>query len=814
MRNLIIFSVLTLLGMPALAHAQPYDNDVVLSQINAELYHDTWIDFNKNGKKDVYENSQATIEDRIEDLLAQMNVDEKTCQLVTLYGYNRVVKDDLPTAAWKSKVWKDGLANIDEHINGIAGHQNKKESKYVWPPSSHVRALNEVQRWFVEETRLGIPVDFTNEGIRGLCHHRATNFPAQVGIGATWDKELVAQIGKVTATEGKSLGYTNLYSPILDLARDPRWGRVVECYGEDPVLVATLGIEQAKAIQSVGITSSPKHYAVYSIPKGGRDGQARTDPHVAPREMRQMFLHPFEQVVRKVGVMGIMSSYNDYDGVPVSGSQYMMIDLLRDEFGFKGYVVSDSDAVKFLHSKHRVARSAKEAVKQFLEGGGNVRTEFNAPENFVGPLRELIADGDIDMDLIDDRVRDVLRVKFTVGLFDTPLRRDPQQADGAIRNKTHRDIALRAAQESMVLLKNQNDLLPLSKNCGSILVCGPNATAIEHSVSRYGPTGGEVISVLDGIRQAVSKETQVHYAKGCEIFDDRWPESEIFPEPPSGKDAEMIAEAVEMAKNAEVVVAVLGESEKTVGEGVSRTDLNLTGYQRELVQALHATGKPVVVVLINGRALTINWIDRYVPAIVEAWFPGEWCGRAVGDVLFGNYNPGGKLPVTFPRTVGQVPHNFPFKPGSQAEQGRNGDPNGVGNSRITGELYPFGYGLSYTTFEYSDLEISPAVITPGDAVRVNCQITNTGDRDGDEIAQLYLRDNFSSVTTYDTMLRGFERVSLKAGESKTISFQLEESDMQLLDREMRRVVEPGDFTVRIGSSSTSIHLEGGFSVAE
>ncbi|QDT00919.1 sialate O-acetylesterase [Adhaeretor mobilis] len=784
----------------------------VLAPREASLYHQGWIDLNKNGKRDTYEDSTASIDARTEDLLSQMNVNEKTCQLVTLYGYKRVVKDDLPTPKWKESIWKDGLANIDEHINGIAGWRGDKESEYLWPPSKHARAINEVQRWFLEETRLGIPVEFTNEGIRGVCHHRATNFPAQVGIGATWNKQLAADIGRITGTEAKSLGYTNIYSPILDVARDPRWGRVVECYGEDPFLVGALGVQQARGLQNSGVASTAKHFAVYSVPKGGRDGKARTDPHVAPREMQQIYLAPFAEVIRDARILGIMSSYNDYDGIPVSGSSEMMIDILRKQLGFRGYVVSDSDAVKYLHSKHHVASSAKDAVRLFLESGGNVRTEFNSPKGFVLPLRELIEEKGISMDIVDDRVRDVLRVKFELGLFDNPYVANPKGGDGLVHSPLHRQTAIRAARESIVLLKNENQVLPLKKDLKSILVCGPNAKEIEHSISRYGPTGGEVVSILEGVQSAVSPDTVVHYAAGAETVDSRWPESEVLYEPPAGNDAKLIKEAVNLARDVDVIVAVLGESEDTIGESKSRTDLNLTGYQRELVQALHKTGKPIVVVLVNGRALSINWIDRNIPGIVEAWFPGEACGRAVADVLFGDYNPGGKLPVTFPRTVGQLPYNFPFKPGSQSGQGTGHNPNGKGSSRILGELYPFGFGLSYTEFTYGDLKITPEEIQPGESVEVTCRVTNAGDRAGDEVVQLYLRDELSSVTTYDSVLRGFERIHLAPGETKDVSFTIESRAMALLDRNMEWVVEPGDFAVLVGSSSQDIRLKGAFEV--
>ncbi len=310
---------------------------IALEPFDEVIYHQPWIDLNKNGRIDDYENSAVPVERRIEDLLSQMTTEEKTCQLATLYGYQRVLKQDLPDPSWKEEVWRDGIANIDEHLNGIPGWRNKKDSEYVWPPSKHARAINEVQKWFIEETRLGIPVDFTNEGIRGICHRRATNFPAQVGIGATWDRKLVAEIGRITGIEGKSLGYTHIYSPILDLSRDPRWGRVVECYGEDPFHVSALGVEQVRGLHDAGVASTCKHFAVYSVPKGGRDGNARTDPHVAPRELEQMYLKPFESVIR-----------NGYNAIPVSASKYLLTEHLRNRMGFRGYVVSDSDAVLYL----------------------------------------------------------------------------------------------------------------------------------------------------------------------------------------------------------------------------------------------------------------------------------------------------------------------------------------------------------------------------------------------------------------------------------------------------------------------------------
>ena len=786
-----------------------------LTPLRADLYHDGWIDFNKNGKKDVFEDPTQPLETRLDDLLSQMSVEEKTCQLATLYGYQRVLKDPLPTAGWKHEIWRDGIANIDEMHNGL-GKSSKFDANdpLGWPSSAHARGINEVQKWFVEETRLGIPVDFTNEGIRGLNSIRTTNFPAQVGVGATWDRELVSEIGTITGHEGKVLGYTNVYSPILDLARDPRWGRVVECYGEDPYLVAELGIQEIRAIQKQGVASTGKHFAVYSVPKGGRDGSVRTDPEVAPREMENLYLYAWKRAVEEAGLLGAMVSYNDYDGVPIAGSHEFMIDRLRTEWGFRGYIVSDSGAVENLMKKHRVAPTLDDAVAMFLNEGGNVCTDFKPPADFILPVRKMVAAGKISMATLDARVRDVLRVKFLLGLFDHPYVEDPAAADAVVHSAASATVALRAALESIVLLKNEKQTLPLSKTLKKILVCGPTAKMTETSLDRYGSNGGKVVTLYEGIATAVGPGTQVDFAQGCDITDARWPESEIYPEAPAGQDADMITEAVAKAADADVIVVALGDSMKTIGEAKSRTSLDLPGYQTDLVKALMKTGKPVIVVMLGGRAATINWIDRYAPAVLEAWFPGEAGGTAIADVLFGDYNPSGKLPVTFPRTVGQVPFNFPYKPSSQVPQSKEVNPNGWGNSLVEGVIYPFGYGLSYTKFSYSDLQVSPKTLSATDNVAIAVNNRNPGHRPGDEIVQLYLQDAFSSVTTYDLNLRGFDRVSLQPGETKKVTFTVPAKSMELINREGQHVVEPGEFKVMIGASSSDIRLTGSYTVTE
>jgi beta-glucosidase len=781
---------------------------------NNNIYKKGWIDFNKNGKKDVFEDPNQVVEKRIADLLSQMTLEEKTCQTATLYGYKRVLKEEMPTPSWKNEVWKDGIANIDEELNNLASNTDDAPTQYSFPYSKHASAINTIQKWFVEQTRMGIPVDFTNEGVHGLNHDRATSLPAPIAIGSTWNKALVRRAGQTVGMEAKALGYTNIYAPILDPARDQRWGRVVECYGENPYHIAELGKQMTLGIQEEGVASTLKHFAVYSVPKGGRDGNARTDPHVAPREMHQLYLYPFRRVIQEAHPMGVMSSYNDWDGVPVTGSYYFLTELLREKFGFTGYVVSDSEAVEYLYSKHQVAADVKAAVKQAIEAGLNVRTNFSMPQTYIMPLRELVKEGSVSMKTLDARVADVLRVKFKLGLFDQPYVKNPAAADKLVHTKESSAMALQMNREAMVLLKNENNTLPLDKSkVKRILVTGPLAAETNYATSRYGPSHNSVTSVLKGIQDYMGAAGSVHYAKGCDIIDATWPESEIIETPLTVQEEAQIDSAVLQAKDVDVVIAVVGEDVKRVGESLSRTGLNLPGRQLKLIQALQATGKPVIMVMINGQPLTVNWENKYLPAILEAWFPGPESGKVIAETLFGANNPGGKLSITFPKTTGQIELNFPFKPASQASQPTSGQ-NGYGKTSVNGALYPFGYGLSYTTFAYSNLKIEQATMNSQSDIVVSVDVTNTGKVKGDDVVQLYLKDELSSVTTYDSDLRGFERVPLMPGEKKTVKFTLHPDDLALLDKNMNWTVEPGKFEVRIGSSSEDIKLKAEFEVKE
>ena len=796
--NRAILSVVMLTLISSIATATP------------KIYHKGWIDFNKNGKMDVYENPKADIDKRIDDLLSQMTLEEKSCQMATLYGYRRVLRDQLPTPEWKNKIWKDGIGAIDEHLNSFKGWNQPltTESPYIWPASKHAWALNEVQRFFIEETRLGIPVDFTNEGLRGVEAYKATNFPTQLGLGSTWDKELIREVGRITGEEARLLGYTNVYAPILDVGRDQRWGRYEEIYGEDPYLVGELGVQMVKGIQEDGgIAASAKHFAIYSNGKAAREGMARCDPHESPHSVEEIHIYPWREVITRAGLMGLMSSYNDYDGEPIQGSRYWLYERLRKDLGFKGYVVSDSDAVEYLHMKHHTSPNMKESVRQSVEAGLNVRCTFRSPDSYILPLRELVREGSISMATIDERVRDILRVKFMVGLFDNPYvsDKDMERADREVNGPENNRVALEASQKSLILLKN-NGLLPLNpSSLRKVLVVGSNADNDDYAHVHYGPQATESVTVYQGLKSALEGKAEVLYTKGCEHVDSQWPDSEIFGYEPNAEELASIGKAVRLAADADVAVAVLGDCLRTCGENRSRSSLDLPGCQELLIKELKKTGKPLIVVLISGRPASINWADRNADAIIQAFYPGAHGGTAVAQALLGEYNPGGKLTVTFPRTVGQIPLNFPFKPNSQVDGYAGVGPEGQ-KTRAAGALYNFGYGLSYTTFEYSNLQLSSTKIRPDESINIEFDITNTGKYKGDEVVQLYIHDHLSSITVYERMLRGFERVTLNPGETKRVKMKLEPRHFTMHDRNMKRVIEPGLFDIYIATSSTDIRL--------
>lgn len=802
-----------------LLHPPTYQECMQLSKpvmTHKEIYHDGWIDLNKNGKKDVYEDSAQPVEDRLSDLISQMTVEEKTAQLATLYGYQRVLKDYLPTVEWSSSFWKHGVANIDEDLTGYPYFKKDVPGNaYIWPASKHVWALNEIQRFFIEDTRLGVPAEFTDEGIRGVEHYKATDFPTQLSLGQTWDRALIRKAGEVTGREAHALGYANVYAPILDVMRDPRWGRCEESYGEDPFLVSELAIQMVEGIQSQRIVSTLKHFCIYANDIGGREGGARTDPQVPRREAEMLHLWPYERVIREANPLGVMCSYNDYDGVPIAGSHYFLTDRLRTQMGFKGYVVSDSGAVEDLFGKYHVAGNYKEAVRQTIMAGLNVRTTFAPPDEYVTAARDLVKEGALPMSVLDDRVRDVLRVKMWEGLFDAPYH-PLTNTDDIVLSSNNLDVARQASHECLILLKNQNHLLPLEESkIKTIAICGPNADNQNYAKGHYGPDNPDVITLRAALESRLAGKATVLYSRGCDFFDANWPNTEIMREPPTADEQVEIDQAVENAKRADIAIVVVGdmprglpEIRSTVGEDSSRTSLDLTGRQDDLIRAVAAVGKPTIVVNISGRPVTLNWANHLCPAIIQAFFPGMFGGDALADVIFGDYNPGGKLTCTVPKTTGQLPMNFPTKPAA------NSEPTASNRVNVAGLLWPFGYGLSYTTFKYAGAEIQPPQQMMNKNVQVRFTLTNTGTRAGDEIPQLYIQQKLSSVTTWTKRLCGFDRVHLAPGESKTITLTIKPENLAILNRDMNRVVEPGFYKVMVGASSEDIRLTGEFQIID
>lgn len=763
-----------------------------------DIYRKGWIDLNKNGKKDIYEDPGQPTEKRVADLVSQMTLDEKTAQLATLYGYKRVLPDALPMQSWTTRLWKDGIGNIDEHLNGL------RNNEWVFPASKHAWAINEIQRFFIEDTRLGIPADFTNEAVGGLNYLKSTNFPYPLALGCTWDRDLVRQVGEVMGKEAAAIGYTNIYAPLLDVIRDPRWGRCPEDFGESPYLVSELGIGMVRGIRKAGVASTLKHFAIHSNNKGAREGEARLDPQCSPSEAEAIHLWPFARVIREAQPEGIMSSYNDYSGDVVQSSRHFLHDILRERMGFNGYIVSDSNAVEWQHTTRRTARDQKDAVRQSILAGLNVRTNFTMPDKYVLPLRELVREGTVPMEVIDQRVADVLKVKFNLGLFDRPYK-DISQADRAVRSPENLELARKAARESIVLLKNDNNTLPLDINAlKTIAVCGPNADTPALAVNRYGTIDSKGVVTL---RKAIEEKAAAHnvkvlYTKGCNHRDERWPETEIMREAPTDKEQKMIDEAVEQARQADIAIIAVGDLiASTVGEGASRTGLDLPGRQDDLIRAVAATGKPVVIIHNSGRANSINWANKLSPAIIQAFFPGAYGDTAIAEVIFGDINPGGKLTTTFPKSVGQLPFNFPSISASQLE---------LKGASVSGTLWKFGHGLSYTTFQFSNMKMdwngrsegkAPSVT---DTITVSCTVTNTGQRAGDEVVQLYTHRLLSPVVTYDQNLRGFERIHLAPGEGRTVTFKLTPELLALVDANQQWINPPGPVEIQLGNASAFI----------
>jgi beta-glucosidase len=755
-----------------------------------------------------YRDARLPVDQRVADLLGRMTLEEKIAQTESIWVRDQYksLADEKGNFAPDQKtqeLLKLGLGQMSG-VSQAASDSEKATPPYFGKgPRATAVFTNAVQKYVIENSRLGIPVTFHEEALHGLASPGATSFPQAIALGGTWDVDLVREIFSVAALEGRTRGAHQVLSPVVDLARDPRWGRMEETYGEDPYLTSRLGVAAVQGFQGTG-PGVDKHHVVATLKHFAGHGQPESGTNVGPgnfseRLLREVFFYPFEIAVREGRVMSVMPSYNEIDGVPSHANKWLLQKILREEWGFDGLVVSDYFGINELMTRHNVAANQAAAAKRALESGVDMELPHTQCNN---TLLQQIKDGLVSEATLDKAVARILKVKFLLGLFEDPYV-NPDEAEKVSETKESSRLALRAAHEAITLLKNENNLLPLDRNkIRSIAVIGPNAGYVELGEYSGGPT--RKISILQGIKDKAGDRIKVNYAEGCKITTSEqpsWFKDDVQMSNPADDD-KRIAEAVKAAQASDVAVVVVGDNVETTREGWAenhlgdRDSLDLLGRQNDLVKAIVETGKPAIVVLIGGRALSINYIAEKLPAIFEGWYLGQETGTAVADVLFGDYNPSGKLPITIPRNVGQVPNYYYHKP--TARRGylfSNKDP-----------LFAFGHGLSYTTFKYANLRVSPDKTGPQGQATVTVDVTNTGTMAGDEIVQMYIRDDVSSVTRPVKELKGFARIHLAPGETKTVQLPIKPDKLSFLNEDMKRVVEPGTFSIMVGPSSRSEQL--------
>lgn len=729
-----------------------------------------------NHDKLVYKDKSARIEKRVDDLIARMTIEEKVAQ--TLAVWLMVGKDGGFSPDSAKKYALNGLGSLHRRYLAQTYEEGAKES-------------NVIQKHFIENTRLGIPILISTEGLHGLMAKNATVFPMAMGLASSWDTGLFHRIYTSVALETRALGIHQLFSPNLDIVRDPRWGRTDENFGEDSYLTSRLGVAFIKALQGnettidrFHVAATAKHFAVHGQPEGGIN---QAPGNISVREIFSSFFPPFEAAIKEANVKLIMSSYNEIDGIPSHKNKWLMREVLRDKFGFNGVVISDYYGVEQLFYKHFVAKDKSEAARLAL--GVGVDIDLCEPPVYSYPtLVQQIKDKKVPKSLLDESVRRILTLKFELGLFDNPYI-DPAKAKDIINCEAHRALALEAAHKSVVLLKNDKNLLPLNKDkLKKVAVIGPNAN-ITH-FGNYAGTNDRATTLLDGIKNELGAD-RVIFAQGCFLTQRDKGERHLYNREANLK---LIREAVAITKSCDMILLAIGDNTDLCYEGGDLPTLDLVGEQEELVKALEATGKPVVVLLFNGRPLSINYIEKNIPAILECWHPGEATGTAISDVLFGKANPSGKLTITFPTSVGHIPCYYNRNPSSQ----------GVYVTSDKKYIYPFGYGLSYTTFIYSNFTIDKPTVSLGENATVSVDVKNAGSMAGDEIVQLYIRDQVSSVTRPIKELKGFERISLSPGETKKVSFTIAPDKLEFYNEEMKKVVEPGIFDIMVGSSSVKL----------
>jgi beta-glucosidase len=744
----------------------------------------------------IYRDASRSVDDRVADLLARMTIEEKVAQLQAIWNQKSRIQDAAgrfnPDGA--KAVLGTGLGEVSRpsEIATSGGSGPRLRS-----PREQAEFTNAIQKWVIENTRLGIPVLFHEEALHGLAALRGTHFPVSIGLASTWDPALVERVMTVAAREARSRGATHVLAPVVDLGRDPRWGRIEETYGEDPYLVSRLGVAAVRGYQGTSLPLAPgrvfatlKHFAGH----GSHEGGVNTAPSLIPeRLLRSELLVPFEAAIKEARAFAVMPSYNEVDGVPSHANRWLLEDLLRREWGFTGLVVSDYFGIEQLMTRHRVAADRADAARQALDAG----VDLELPDPYGYPdLAGMIRSGQIQESQITPLVTRVLRAKFLAGIFDAPYV-DPAEAERLANAVDHQMLALDAARRSIVLLKNNTGTLPLDRSrIKTLAVVGPNARGVH--LGGYSKDPGRGVDVLNGIMDKAGAGVKVLYSEGTRITEEpaNWDRDTVTIGRPD-LNRTRIQEAIATARQADVIVVVIGTNESTSREAWAdnhlgdAADLRLMGQQDDLVDAMLETGKPVVAVLVNGRPQAIPRVAERVHAILEAWYAGQEGGTAIAEVLFGEVNPGGKLPVTFPRDTGQLPVYYNRRPTSFRSY--------VDMTRQP--LWVFGYGLSYTTFSIGNLKVTPESIRPGGRADVSVDVTNTGMRAGDEVVQLYIHDMISSVTRPVKELAGFERVTLKPGEKRTVTFSLGPEALSLIDRTMKRVVEPGTFEVLIGTSS-------------
>lgn len=741
-----------------------------------------------------YKNNKLPVAERVEDLLSRMTIDEKISQLMG--------------------VWKDGSDDFNtdflknpQKMRDTFGNGVHSVLPAFWDIKETVEQRNTIQKYLLDETRLGIPAICIDEGLHGMMRKEATSFPQAIGLACSWNPELFEKVYGIVAHEMRSRGTHHAFTPVVDVCRDPRWGRVEETYGEDPYLNGVLSSATVKGLQgstngtiaSNSVAATLKHFVGHGESEGG---QNQAPANFSTRVLREAHMLPFKMCIDQVKPYSVMPSYNEIDGVPSHANSWLLKDVLRKEWGFDGQIVSDYFAIDHLFGRHFIVKDGKDAAELAFNSG--IQYEFPHAKYFKH-LPDLLNEGRIKLSDIDDAVGRVLKQKFEMGLFESPFV-DLNIAIAVSMSDEHKRVALKAAQESIVLLKNDN-LLPLPKDkYKKIAVIGPCAKN-----TYLGGYAGEPyysVSVLDGIINKAGDNSEILFAQGCKLTTNtisshfNWKNDEInFAS--YEENATLIAEAVEVAMLSEIIILVIGENEQLCREAWSKTHigdnmtLDLFGQQEDLAKAIFTLGKPVVVYLMNGRPLSINYLSKVAPAIIEGWYMGQETGTAAADIIFGDVNPSGKLTITFPKSVGQLPMYYNHKPSAQYLDYLSQD---------NLPLFPFGHGLSYTTFKYSEIKLSSQKMKTDGSIIVSLDITNTGEMDGDEIAQLYIRDKISSVTRPVMELKDFVRISLKAGETKTVQFIIDKTKLMFWDITMHYVLEPGEFDIMVGRSSADVKI--------